>query len=163
MRPLTRSWWRRRHRGFPSRFGSSSERAAASSFRSASREKHSGWCAPQKRRENRRSKTSATFFLFRCAARLRSRPVSAGSRLAAGSAREPIDDFSGLHQVELLARDFLQIIVIGTQALDAPAERFVFFLQPIVLLIEAGFLAAQAPQMKRATLADDGHERERQD
>jgi hypothetical protein len=36
-------------------------------------------------------------------------------------------------------------------------------LQQIVLFIEPAFLAAQSPQMERAALADDGHQREQRD
>jgi len=71
-----------------------------------------------------------------------------------------VHDVPGPDQVEFLAGNLFQIVVIIPNTRDALAQCLIFLLQAIVLLVEPAFLAAQAPEMQRAPLADDGDERE---
>ncbi|HEX5023609.1 MAG TPA: hypothetical protein VFX54_23270 [Candidatus Binatia bacterium] len=72
-------------------------------------------------------------------------------------------DVTGPDQVEFLARNLFQIVVVIPNTRNALPECLIFFLQAIVLLVEPVFFAAQAPEMQRATLADDRHQREQYD
>jgi len=54
-------------------------------------------------------------------------------------------------------------VIVVADARDALAQFLIGLLQPIVLLVELGFFAAQAPKVERAALADDGDQGEQQD
>jgi len=88
------------------------------------------------------------------------------SRLASVAARralKAVNHLAGPDHVQFFARELFQIMIVSADATDALAQRFILFLQAIVLLVESAFLAAQPPQMERAAFTDDGDHRKQDD
>jgi hypothetical protein len=54
-------------------------------------------------------------------------------------------------------------MIIVADARDPLAQSVVFLLQTVILGVEPVFFVAKAPQMKCATLADDGDQRQQED
>jgi hypothetical protein len=83
--------------------------------------------------------------------------------LTRGSARfgatKPVDDVTRSYHVEFFPRQFLQIAVVVANTPDALAQRFVFFLQSVILLVQPALFVAQSQEMDCAALTHHSNQR----